>query len=326
VKVLVTGAGGFLGTHIAKKLLDEGHIVHNLSRGSYSHLDKLGVISFKGDLQDKESIRPSLEGVDAVIHTASKVAMWGKWEDFYNINVVGTQNLVELCREQKISKIVYTSSPSVVFGDESLEGVDETVSYPEESYSMYAKSKAIAEKWILDQADSTLKILSLRPHLIYGPGDQNLFPRLIEAAKKGKLKRVGDGTNKVDVIYVENAAMAHLNALEKLETNPEVNGKAYFLGQESPVVLWDFIDKILDMANAPRPTKQISFNKAFKIGSVIEKSLKLVGVYNVHPPMTRFVALQLSKSHWFDHTNASRDLGFTPQISIEDGLRKTLGN
>jgi nucleoside-diphosphate-sugar epimerase len=324
VKILVTGAGGFLGTHIAKKLIEAGHSVVNLSRGSYRHLDEMGVTSFKGDLQNSEQIKPALMGVDAVIHTASKVAMWGKWDDFYNINVEGTKNLVQLCKEMGIKKMVYTSSPSVVFGDQSLEGVDESVNYPEDSYSMYAKTKAIAEKWVLEQADDTFKAISLRPHLIYGPGDQNLFPRLIDAAKKGRLKRVGDGTNKVDVIYVENAAMAHLNALEKLETNPSINGKAYFLGQESPVVLWDFIDEILDRAGAPRPKKQISFNKAFKIGSVIEKGLKLVGVYNVHPPMTRFVALQLSKSHWFDHKNAERDLDFKPEITIQDGLQRTL--
>ncbi len=324
MKVLVTGAGGFLGTHIAKKLIEAGHRVVNLSRSSYKHLDEMGVTSFKGDLQNKKSIEPALEGVDAVIHTASKVAMWGKWEDFQNINIVGTKNLVELCREKGIDKIVYTSSPSVVFGDESLEGVDETIGYPKDSYSMYAKSKALAEKWILEQADTDLKVISLRPHLIYGPGDQNLFPRLIDAAKKGRLKQVGDGKNKVDVIYVENAAMAHLNALDKLKSNPEISGRAYFLGQESPVVLWDFINKILDMADAPRPKKKISFNKAFKIGSVIEKGLKLIGIYNVHPPMTRFVALQLSKSHWFDHSNATRDLDFRPKISIEEGLKKTL--
>lgn len=324
MKILVTGAGGFLGTHIAKKLIEAGHSVVNLSRGSYKHLTEMEVTSFKGDLQNPDQIKPALEGVEAVIHTASKVAMWGKWDDFYNINVEGTKNLVLLCKKMGIKKMVYTSSPSVVFGDQSLEGVDESVNYPKDSYSMYAKTKAIAEKWVLEQTDENFKAISLRPHLIYGPGDQNLFPRLIDAAKKGRLKRVGDGTNKVDVIYVENAAMAHLNALEKLETNPSINGKAYFLGQESPVVLWDFIDEILDRAGAPRPKKQISFNKAFKIGSVIEKGLKLVGVYNVHPPMTRFVALQLSKSHWFDHKNAERDLDFKPEISIQDGLQRTL--
>jgi nucleoside-diphosphate-sugar epimerase len=324
MKILVTGAGGFLGTHIAKKLIELGHSVVNLSRGSYKHLDEMGVISFKGDLQNPEQIKPALVGVEAVMHTASKVAMWGRWDDFYNINVKGTQNLVHLCKELSIKNMVYTSSPSVVFGDQSLEGVNESVKYPKDSYSMYAKSKAIAEKWVLDQTDQNFKAVSLRPHLIFGPGDQNLFPRLIDAAKKGRLKRVGDGTNKVDVIYVENAAIAHLNALNKLEENPQINGRAYFLGQESPVVLWDFIDEILERAGAPRPMKNISFNKAYKVGAIIENGLKLFRVYNVHPPMTRFVALQLSKSHWFDHTNAERDLDFKPKITIQDGLQRTL--
>ncbi|MCO4795107.1 MAG: NAD-dependent epimerase/dehydratase family protein [Bacteriovoracaceae bacterium] len=324
MKVLVTGAGGFLGTHIAKKLIDQGHQVINLSRGNYPHLEKMGIKSFKADLQNHNEIEVALDNVDAVIHTASKVAMWGKWEDFQKINVEGTKNLVNLCKKKGIKYFVNTSSPSVVFGDESLEGVDETVDYPSTYYSRYAKSKAESEKWVLEQASETFKVVSLRPHLIYGPGDKNLFPRLIEAAKKGKLKRVGDGKNKVDVIYVENAAIAHLNALDKLKTDNSINGRAYFLGQERPVILWDFINEILDRAKAPRPKKNISFNKAYKIGNVIEKSLEFLSIYNVHPPMTRFVALQLSKSHWFNHSNAEKDLGFKPTFTIEEGLDLTL--
>ena len=134
MKILVTGAGGFLGTHIAKILIESGHSVVNLSRSSYKHLDEMGVTSFKGDLQNPEQIKPALVGVEAVIHTASKVAMWGRWDDFYNINVKGTQNLVHLCKELRIKKMIYTSSPSVVFGDQSLEGVNESVKYPKDSY------------------------------------------------------------------------------------------------------------------------------------------------------------------------------------------------
>ncbi|MBY0414258.1 MAG: NAD-dependent epimerase/dehydratase family protein, partial [Bdellovibrionales bacterium] len=165
----------------------------------------------------------------------------------------------------------------------------------------------------------TLSTVALRPHLIFGPGDLNLVPRVLEAAKKGKLKIVGDGENLVDVTYVENASLAHVMALEKLAVDSPIAGKAYFLGQ-GPVKLWDFTNELLKRSGMKPITKKIPFKVAFTIGLIIEVVLKLIGKFDIHPPMTRFVALQLGKSHYYNHHNLEHDLEFKAKYTIEEGL------
>lgn len=322
MKVFITGGAGFLGSHIIDKLLSEGHEITSYSRGDYPDLKEKGVNTVQGSLSDLEKLSKACEGHDAFFHTASKVAMWGKTSDFIETNFVGTQNALKACKRAGIKTFIYTSTPSVVFGKESLKGVDEKTPYPEQSYSRYGASKARAEKWVLEQNSDEVKTISLRPHLIFGPRDKNLIPRLVEAAKKNKLKMVGEGKNKVDVLYVENAADAHLKAWQALLEKPElVGGQAYFIGQ-GPVVLWDFINNILAHHGLPPVKKKVSFEKAFKVGGIIEKGAEFFKVYNWHPPMTRFVALQLSKDHYFDHKKANEHLGWTPKVSLNEALSR----
>ena len=318
-KVLVTGAGGFLGSYIVRDLKEHGYEVYSFSRKKYKSLDDLGVSQRQGDLANFEDVERALEGMDAVIHTASQVGMWGRYEDFYKTNVTGTDNIIRACHKHKINRCVYTSTPSVAFGDKSLKGVDEAIGYPERYLSMYAETKAIAEKKILMANNGILSTVAIRPHLIFGPGDLNLVPRVIEAAKAGRLKIVGDGENLVDVTYVENASLAHVMALEKLSFDSPISGKAYFLGQ-GPIKLWDFTNEILKRSKMPPITKKVPFKLAYAIGFMIEMTLKLIGKYDIHPPMTRFVALQLGKSHYYNHHNLEHDLGFKAKISIEEGL------
>jgi len=321
-KILITGAGGFLGSYIARKLAnDPGYELYSFSRSHYATLDQLGVNQRHGDLKNFADVKKALEGMDAVIHTASQVGMWGRYEDFYATNVTGTENIIKAMRELGIRKLVYTSTPSVAFGKEDLCGVDEKTPYPDNYLTHYAATKSIAEKMVLAANGAELSTVSLRPHLIFGPGDLNLIPRVIEAQKKGRLKIVGDGNNLVDVTYVENAADAHILALKKLSPESLIAGKAYFLGQ-GPVKLWDFTNEILKLAGLPPVTKKISVKAAYVAGFIIESLLKLVGNYDIHPPMTRFVALQLGKSHYFSHHNLEHDLGFKPSISIEEGMKR----
>ncbi|MFA6238706.1 MAG: NAD-dependent epimerase/dehydratase family protein [Bacteriovorax sp.] len=320
-KVLITGAGGFLGSYIARELAAENYELYSFSRSTHPQLKSFGVTERLGDLGNFKDVKEALEGMDAVVHTAGMVGMWGRYSDFYRTNVIGTQNVIRAMKELGIKKLVYTSTPSVAFGRDNLCGVDESTPYPEKYLTYYAKTKSIAEREVLKSNCAELCSVALRPHLIFGPGDLNLIPRLIEAHKKGRLKIIGNGDNLVDVTYVENAAHAHVMALEKLEVNHPIAGKAYFLGQ-GPVNLWDFTNKILKGAGLTPVTKKISLISAYRIGFMIESFLKLFRIYNVHPPMTRFVALQLAKSHYFSHSNLERDLGFKPQISIEDGIRK----
>lgn len=320
-KVLVTGAGGFLGSYIVRDLKERGYEVYSFSRKKYKNLEDLGVIQRQGDLGNYDDVEAALEGIDAVIHTASQVGMWGRYDDFYKTNVTGTDNIIRACHKHHIKKCVYTSTPSVAFGEESLKGVDESIGYPERYLSIYAETKAIAEKKVLMANNGILSTVALRPHLIFGPGDLNLVPRVVEAASAGRLKIVGDGENLVDVTYVENASLAHVMALEKLEANSPIAGKAYFLGQ-GPIKLWDFTNELLVRSKLPPITKKVPFRIAYTVGLMIEMGLKLVGKYDIHPPMTRFVALQLGKSHYYNHHNLEHDLGFKPKYSIEEGLDK----
>jgi nucleoside-diphosphate-sugar epimerase len=324
-KVLVTGAGGFLGGHIARDLIAQGYEVYSFSRRKYPTLEKMGVTQRQGDLSNYTDVEAALVGMDAVIHTASQVGMWGRYTDFYKTNVTGTENIIKACHKWHIQKMVYTSTPSVVFGEESLCNVNESIDYPDRYLSMYAETKAIAEKLVLLANGGSLSTVAIRPHLIFGPGDMNLVPRVIEAAKKGKLKIIGDGENLVDVTYVENASYAHVLALEELSLKSPIAGKAYFLGQ-GPVKLWDFTNELLKRSGQRPVTKKISFKLAYFIGFMIEMVLKMIGKYDIHPPMTRFVALQLGKSHYYCHTNIERDLGYRPKFTIEEGLDRLFAN
>lgn len=320
--VLITGAGGFLGSYIAKKLAEDSSVkLFSFSRSHYPKLDQWNVTQRHGDLKNYDDVKKALEGIDAVIHTASQVGMWGRYEDFYSTNVTGTENILRAMKELGIQKLVYTSTPSVAFERDDLCGVDEKTPYPKTYLTHYAATKSLAEKKVLAANSGMLSTVSLRPHLIFGPGDLNLIPRVIEAQRKGRLKIIGDGNNLVDVTFVENAADAHILALKKLSPDSPIAGKAYFLGQ-GPVKLWDFTNEILKRAGLPPVEKKISVKAAYFIGYLIETLLKLIGKYDIHPPMTRFVALQLGKSHYFSHKNLETDLGFKPSISIEEGINR----
>ena len=320
-KVLVTGAGGFLGSYIARELIKQNYQVFSFSRSKYTFLTDLGVTQRLGDLKNYNDVKEALSGIDTVIHTAGMVGMWGRYEDFFETNVVGTKNILKVMRELGIKKLVYTSTPSVVFEKESLCGVDELTPYARRHLTAYGETKGIAERMVLGASSEELCSVALRPHLIFGPGDTNIVPRVIEAQKKGRLKIIGDGENLVDVLYVENAAMAHVMAMEKLDFDHPINGKAYFLGQ-GPIKLWDFINILLAKAGLPKVSKKISLQKAYFIGLIIETFLKIFRIYKIHPPMTRFVSLQLGKSHYFNHHNIEVDLGFKPTISIEEGIER----
>lgn len=319
-KVLITGGGGFLGSYIVKLLAkDDLYEVHSFSRSKYKFLNELNVTQHLGDLKNEDDVFRALFEIDAVIHTASMVGMWGRYEDFYSTNVIGTENILKAVKKHNVKKLIYTSTPSVAFDRDSLCGVDESTPYPNSYLTHYAKTKSIAEKMVLNANSEQVSTVALRPHLIFGPGDLNLIPRVIEAQKKGRLKIIGDGNNLVDVTYVENAAIAHIMALEKLNPTHKIAGKAYFLGQ-GPVKLWDFTNEILIRSGLPKVEKKISIKMAYTIGCLIECFLKIFRIYNVQPPMTRFVALQLGKSHYFSHKNLKNDLGFSPRISIEEGI------
>ena len=326
MRILVTGGGGFLGTHIITELLkNSSYIVTNFSRHSYSHLEDIAVPTIKGDIRKREDVERALsQGFDAVFHVAALAGVWGRHQEYLDINYFGTKNMLEVALEQGIQKFIYTSTPSVVFGKDDLLGVNEETPYPSTFLNSYGETKCMAEKLVLQMNDGE-KFLTcaIRPHLIWGPGDPHLFPRVIQKGKEGKLRIVGDGENLVDIIYVENAALAHVQAFEHLKPYSHVCGQAYFVGQERPVKLWDFINQILGHVKVEPVMKSIDLTSAYRLGWLFEKTFKLAGIVKPEPPMTRFVALNLGKSHYFSHAKAKRDFGYEPKISIEEGLKKT---
>lgn len=328
-KVLITGGGGFLGLYIARDLMAEGdYEVYSFSRSTYKELETLGVRQLQGDLKNSADVFHALKGMDAVIHTAGKVGMGGNYQDFFETNVLGTRNIIEGCKKNNIAKCVYTSTPSVAFGDHDLKGVDETTPYPKKYLSSYAATKSQAEQEILKANNQTFSTVAIRPHLIFGPGDKNLVPRVVEAAKKGRIKIIGDGENLVDVSYVENVSLAHLKALKLLSPQSPIAGKAYFFGQ-GPIKLWNFTNELLKRSGIEPLTKKIPLKTAYFVGAVIEGFAKLLALFGVtieNPPMTRFVALQLGCSHYFKHDRIEHDFDLHSQISIEEGLNRLFKN
>jgi nucleoside-diphosphate-sugar epimerase len=326
MRILVTGGGGFLGTSIIKELIkNPSYLVTNFSRHSYSHLEEIGVPTIKGDLRLKEDVDRALKyGFDAIFHVAALAGVWGKYQDYFEINYVGTKNLLESAKSFGIKKFIYTSTPSVVFNKGDLLGVDESAPYATHFLNAYSETKTMAEKLVLQMNDGNdFLTCAIRPHLIWGPGDPHLFPRIIQKGKLGKLRIVGDGENLVDIVYVDNAAKAHVLAFQNLSSGSPVCGQAYFVGQERPVNLWSFINEVLQSLKIESVTKTISISSAYRLGWLLEKIFNILGINKPEPPMTRFVALNLGKSHYFSHQKAKKDFGYIPEISIEEGLKRT---
>lgn len=326
MKALVTGGGGFLGRHIIEVLRARGDSVRCLARNDYPELRGLGVETVRGDIRDPIAIANACREVDCVFHAAAKPGISMDRGIFDAINRVGTENVLAACRRNGVPRLVYTSSPSVVFAGHDQAGVDETAPHGTEwlqaNRAWYSLSKAQAEQAVLSANQGDLRTCALRPHLIWGPGDTHLIPRLIARARAGRLRRVGDGTNLVDTIYVRNAAEAHLLAADALDRNDgalRVGGKAYFLSQGEPVNCWDWIDEILALAGLPPVRKSISLEAARRIGGAFEGLYRLLRLRG-EPPMTRFLAAQLARSHWFDISAARRDFAYAPRISTAEGM------
>ncbi len=316
-KILVTGGGGFLGKAIVKMLLEKNAEVTSFSRHLYLDLKKMGVKQIQGDLFDEASVDIAVKGMDMVFHVAAKAGVWGSYESYYNANVSGTEHVIKACMKHQVRQLIYTSSPSVVFDGTDMEGVDESAPYPEVFHAPYPETKAIAEQAVRKAGRKGLKTITLRPHLIWGPEDNHLVPGIISRAKR--LKKVGRLDDKVDTIYVDNAAYAHILAAEKLEETPDLSGNVYFISQDEPISKWVMADGFLAAAGLPPIKGHISEKGAIAAGRWIEFFYRLFHIKK-EPPMTVFVAKELATSHWFDISRAKKDLGYVPQVSIKEGL------
>lgn len=321
--VLVTGCGGFLGNEIVRQLLDRGDRVVGISRSDYPPLRQRGMEHRRGDLVDASFTAAAVADVDAVIHTAAIAGVWGPWSSYFAINKTATDHVINACRSNGIGMLVFTSSPSVTFDGLDQSGVDEGVPYASRWLSHYSHTKALAEQAALAAHDPPrLSTLALRPHLIWGEDDPHIFPRLLQRARQRRLRIVGRGDNLIDTVHVVNAAAAHLDALDALATTTsEAGGRPYFITQDEPVECWDWISKICRLGGAPPPTKRISFAAAYAIGGLLETMFRATGRAS-EPPMTRFMAAQLARDHYFDISAAKTALGYRARISMDEGLQR----
>jgi nucleoside-diphosphate-sugar epimerase len=331
--VFITGASGFIGGKIAERLLSEGRRVRVLARRPVPDLEKLGAQVVPGDLADITALRRGCEGVGTVFHVAARVGVWGPAADFLKVNVEGTRAVVAACRAAGVPRLVNTSSPSVVYTGGDLQGVDESAPLCTQAPSPYPTSKAEAERIVSAAHSKELSTVSLRPHLVWGPGDKNIIPRILALADNGRLKIIGSGHNKVDLTHITNVVDAHLLAEkaligchiidDKLPPGRNPDGKAYFISNGEPVVLWDWINELLLGLERPAIKKHISLGAASFAGGVLETLWRVLPLKG-EPRMTRFVAHEMATDHWFDISAARQDLNYQPRVSMAAGTTELI--
>jgi len=323
MRVCVTGGGGFLGRYIVEQLLARGDTVTVFTRGAYPELTALGATVVRGDLQNAEAVAAVCRGMDAVFHVAALAGLWGPWDDFYGVNVIGTENVIAGCRKHGVPKLINTSSPSVIFDNTAQEGVDESYPYPPTYESFYPQTKALAEQKVTAANGPGLLTVSLRPHLIFGPRDNHLLPGMLARAQAGQLVQIGDGTNRVDLTYVEDAAWAHLCAADALTPDSPVAGSVYFISQGEPILLWPWVAAFLRELGLPGIKTRIPLAAARATGAALETAHRALHRKG-EPRLTRFLASELAQSHYYNITRARQELGYQPRFTMEQARQKTL--
>jgi nucleoside-diphosphate-sugar epimerase len=318
MELLVTGGTGFLGRHLAQKLLCQGHRVRLMGRDFREAQPLLaqGAVPLRVDLRDTARVEQACEGVDAVFHVGAKSEPWGRRADFLAINALGTQAVVAGCLAHGVGRLIYVSSPSVVFDGHDQHEADETAPYPTRFSSVYSYTKKLGEDYV-NAARDHLQTVILRPKAMFGPGDRALLPRLIAAAWQGRLPQIGDGLNLVDLTYVENVVHALILALSA----PAATGKIYTITNGEHVPLWQLIREALVRLGIPSRLRQIPLPLALAAATAMEFRAAITGH---EPTLTRYAATILARTQTYTISAAQRDLGYVPQVSIAEGIERTL--
>lgn len=320
MKILVTGGTGFLGRHLATALLKAGHQVHLLGR-NFSQAGALidaGARMVVCDLRERATVVQACQGMDAVYHVGALSSPWGRRADFLATNVGGTEAVLEGCRKHGVERCIYVSSPSVVFNGKDQHLLTDAAPYPRHFVSIYSHTKKIGEDLVNAAAQETgLCTVILRPKAIFGPGDQTLLPRLIDAARLGRLPQIGNGENLVDLTYVENVVHALLLALDA----QAATGKTYTITNDEHIPLWGIIQTVLKRLGLPTTLRKVPLAAALTAASVMELGAALNGR---EPLLTRYSVLILARTQTYDISAARRELDYRPVISIAEGLERTL--
>jgi nucleoside-diphosphate-sugar epimerase len=325
MKVLVTGGGGFLGQAVCRRLVERGCQVTSYNRGLYPALAAMGVRQVQGDLSNFEALAEASQGCEAIFHIGAKAGAWGSFQEYFDANVRGTRNVIAACTMNGIRTLVYTSTPSVTHrATQPVMGGNEKNAPPADGFkAWYPSTKRVAEEAVLEANGPQLATVALRPRLIWGPGDNQLLPRLVDRANKGRLRFVGDGQNKIDTTYIDNAAQAHLDAFDALHGKLDARcaGKAYFISNGEPKAVREIVNALLRAAGAAPAEKNLPFRAAYWLGAMLEGTWALLRLKG-EPPMTRFLAEQLSTTHFYDISAARRDFGYQPKVSVIEGLKR----
>ncbi|WP_399882138.1 NAD-dependent epimerase/dehydratase family protein [Streptomyces sp. BBFR51] len=319
MKVLVTGGSGFLGLEICRQLTGRGIATSSLCRRPSTALEQLGIQQHLGDLADANAVSRAVAGCDAVIHNAALAGVSGPMRLYWAPNVVGTRNVIEQCRAHRVRRLVHTSTASVAFRPGGLEGVTEDLPRPPGHLAAYPQSKAAGEALVLTAHGPELATVSLRPHIIWGPGDPHFAPALARAVRAGRLLMPGDGGNLVDTTHVRTAAHAHLLALDRLQRSSEAGGRAYFIGQGDPRPLREIAHRFLRAADINARWCAVPPRLATAAAAVSDACLRTVRSTRTRA-LSRFLLAELLQPHYFDLTAARRELSFEPPIGFEAGL------
>lgn len=324
MRVVVTGGGGFVGRRLTQLLAQRGDEVIAVGRHRYPDMEAWGARTVAADVRDFDKMKEILRHGDAVFHLAAKVGYWGRKSDFRSINVDGTKSVLRAAVKRGVTKLIFASTPSVVGYSEDVEGAGEELPYAAHHQSDYAETKAEAERIVLAHNGETIATVALRPHLVVGTNDHAMMPRIVARCRTGRLVRVGDGTNRVDVTHVDNAAWAFIDALSAL-TGPDADcaGRPFFISNDEPVLLWEWLGCILERLGIPPIRRAIPSSVAQTAGASLEalwRALPLPG----EPPLTRFLANALSKSHWYDLRAAKRDLHYRARIGMQEATDDTV--
>ncbi|NIJ05064.1 NAD-dependent epimerase/dehydratase family protein [Frigoribacterium faeni] len=315
MKVLVTGASGLLGGAVARAVAAAGHDVTTFQRRPSGIA---GARDVAGSMTDPDAVAAAVDGQEAVVHLAAKVSLAGDPAEFEAVNVGGTSSLLEAMRASSVPRLVFVSSPSVAHGGASIVGEDAAPASPARARGDYARTKAAAEVLALAAASDALRVVAVRPHLVWGPGDTQLVERIVERARRGRLPLLDHGAALIDSTYVDNAAAGIAAALERVGA---VSGRAYVLTNGEPRTVADLMGGICAAGGVPAPHVRVPAGVARAAGSLVER-VWAVRPGTDEPPMTRFLAEQLSTAHWFDQRRTQHDLRWTPEVSVDEGLRR----
>ncbi|MGF1531724.1 MAG: NAD-dependent epimerase/dehydratase family protein [Puniceicoccaceae bacterium] len=322
-KVLVTGATGFVGGELARRLVAQGFQIKGTGRRRAPELEELGIEMHYGDLATDVLSEDLFDGCELVYHVAAKAGIWGRRSDFYEANVRATERVLKGAQEAGVRRFIFTSTPSVTFNGRAIQNGDENLPLTRSRISEYAWTKSLAEALVLrENGKDGMRTVALRPHLIVGGGDNHLLPTILDRAAKGKLKQVGNGRNRVDITHVDDVVEAHLRAAEALRGGLK-GGGAYFINGGNPVELWPWLNRVCAEAGVTEIRRKVPFVLAYPVGWVCEIIWKALG-WTHNPPMTRFAASELAKDHYFSSAKAARELGYLPKADPWTGVEDFL--